>query len=201
MKDNKLFNEVRQLLRTHALISGGFVFIFWMLEIVDRLVFHGGLDAFGIRPRTLAGLWGILFAPFLHVGFGHLLANTLPFLVLGWFVMLRRMSDFFLVTAITALVSGLGIWLFGPSRSVHLGASGLIFGYFGFLLLRGYFERSLTSILWSILVVILYGGMVWGVLPRGIGISWQSHLFGFIGGGLASYLTSRPRETVLKVEV
>jgi membrane associated rhomboid family serine protease len=92
-----------------------------------------------------------------------------------------------IVSIVTVIISGLGIWLIAPSNTVHLGASGLIFGYFGYLLLRSYFERSLSSILWSVLVLFLYGGMIWGVLPQQVGISWQSHLFGFIGGGLAAY--------------
>jgi len=201
MNQNRLVGRAGRELRRQALILGGFVALFWVLELIDRIFLGGALDAYGVRPRTAAGLWGILFAPFLHVGFGHVIANTLPFLVLGWFVMLRRESDFYVVTVTTTVVSGMGIWLVGPSRSVHLGASGLIFGYFGFLLTRGYFERSLSSILWSLVVLFLYGGMLWGVFPRGIGISWQAHLFGLMGGGLASYLLTRRKEPVLKVEV
>jgi membrane associated rhomboid family serine protease len=150
----------------------------------------------GVWPRTAVGLWGILLAPVLHAGFGHVMANTVPFLVLGWFVMVRRMRDFFIVSVITILISGLGIWLIAPANTVHLGASGLIFGYFGYLLLRGYFERSLSSIFWSILVLFLYGGMIWGVLPQRIGVSWQSHLFGFIGGGLAAFWLTQRRTAV-----
>ena len=188
MNDNEKINDIGRTLKTQATILGALVALFWAVELVDWIIFRGALDRFGVRPRTVVGLWGILFAPFLHAGFTHLLANTVPFLVLGWFVMVRRLQDFLSVTVITAVISGLGIWLTGASHSVHIGASGLIFGYFGFLLLRGYFERSLSSILWSVFVVFLYGGMLWGVLPRGMGISWQAHLFGFIGGGLAAYL-------------
>ena len=179
--------EIRSTLKTQAIILGGFVGLIWFLEIIDLFIFRGGLDKFGVWPRTAIGLWGILLAPLLHAGFGHLAANTIPFLVLGWFVMIRRLRDFVVVSIITALISGLGIWLTAPADTVHLGASGLIFGYFGFLLLRGYFERSLSSILLSILVLILYGGMIWGVLPQRFGVSWQSHLFGFIGGGMAAF--------------
>jgi membrane associated rhomboid family serine protease len=179
-------------LKIQAMVLGGVVGVFWLLESIDWLFFRGALDNFGVWPRTAVGLWGILLAPFLHAGFAHLAANTLPFLILGWFVLLRRLQDFIAVTIIAGLVSGLGIWLAAPANTVHLGASGLIFGYFGFLLLRSYFERSLSSILWSILVLFLYGGMIWGVLPQQVGISWQSHLFGFVGGGLAAYwLTQR----------
>jgi len=187
MTRNDTWQTIQETLKIQVAILGGFVAFLWLLEAVDWLVFHGKLDNFGVWPRTAVGLWGILLGPLLHVGFGHLAANTLPFLALGWFVMVRRLSDFFVVTAVTAVVSGLGIWLIAPAGTVHLGASGLIFGYFGFLLLRGYFERSFSSILWSILVLFLYGGMIWGVLPQRYGISWQAHLFGFIGGGMAAY--------------
>ncbi|MCP4425185.1 MAG: rhomboid family intramembrane serine protease [Chloroflexi bacterium] len=196
MEENNTLQAIRGALKAQAIILGGFVAFLWLLEAVDWLIFRGALDKFGVWPRTAVGLWGILLGPLLHAGFGHLAANTVPFLVLGWFVMMRRLGDFFTVTAVTAVVSGLGIWLIAPSNTVHLGASGLIFGYFGFLLLRGYFERSFSSIAWSILVVFLYGGMVWGVLPQRVGISWQAHLFGFIGGGLAAYLMTRRKTAV-----
>ncbi|NEO02697.1 MAG: rhomboid family intramembrane serine protease, partial [Moorea sp. SIO3I7] len=137
------------------------------------------------------GLRGILFAPFLHGGFSHLISNTIPFLVLGWFVMLQETSDFFVVTSITMVVGGLGVWLLGAPNSVHIGASVLIFGYLGFLLFRGFFERNLPSIFLSILVGFLYGGLVWGVLPSQPHVSWQGHLFGFIGGILAARLLAR----------
>lgn len=178
-------------LRMQLTILGGIIGVLWLLEIIDWLIFRGALDSLGVRPRTLIGLEGILFGPFLHAGFAHLLANTIPFLILGWLVMVRGIRQFFAITGIIMVISGLGIWLIGPNGSVHIGVSGIIFGYFGYLLLRGYFERTLSAILWSVLVIFLYGGMLWGVLPRGLGISWQAHLFGFIGGGLAAYVSSR----------
>jgi len=187
--------EAGRTFKEQVFILGGFVALFWLLEIVDRLFLNGALDGLGIKPRTAAGLWGIALAPFLHIGFGHVAANSIPFLVLGWFVMLDRQASFWLVTGVTAVVSGLGVWLFAPSNSVHLGASGLIFGYFGFLLLRGYFERSLKTLSLSLLALFLYGSMVWGVLPLRVGVSWQGHLFGFIGGGLAAFwLSDRKRK-------
>lgn len=171
---------------TQATILGVFVAIFWIVEILDAFVFHGALDRFGIIPHRFIGLRGILFAPFLHGGFAHLIANTIPFITLGWFVMLQETSDFFIVTAMTMLVGGLGVWLFASPFSIHIGASILIFGYLGFLLFRGYFQRNLPSIFLSVIVGLLYGGLIWGVLPNQIGISWQGHLFGFIGGILAA---------------
>ena len=183
---------VREL-KTQGTILGGFVAVMWIVEIVD-IALGGALNAYGIRPHQLIGLRGILFAPFLHGGFGHLIANTIPFFTLGWFVMLQETSDFFIVTAITMLVSGLGTWLIGSTNSVHIGASGIIFGYLGFLLARGYFERNIPSILLSLIVGFLYGGAIWGVLPLQYGVSWEGHLFGFIGGILAArFLTRRKK--------
>lgn len=185
MSDYHRQNLTREL-KTQATILGTFLAIFWIVEILDQFVFGDALNRFGIVPHQLVGLRGILFAPFLHGNFQHLIANTGPFLLLGWLVMLQETSDFFWVTAITMVVGGLGVWLFGAPGSVHIGASILIFGYLGFLLLRGYFQRNVPSIAISLLVVFLYGGLVWGVLPSNPGISWQGHLFGFLGGVLAA---------------
>ena len=185
-------NALARELKTQGTILGGFVATIWVLEVVD--IFLGGaLNRYGILPRNLIGLRGILFAPFLHGNFAHLIANTIPFLTLGWFVMLRETSDFFVVTGITMLVSGLGVWLFG-SAGLHIGASGVVFGYLGFLLARGYFERNIPSILLSVIVGFLYGGAIWGVLPTQPGVSWEGHLFGFVGGVIAaSFLSQRKK--------
>lgn len=183
--------SIAQELVTHGTILFGMLALMWVIEIIDQLTGQR-LDRLGIWPRMPFGLRGILFAPFLHGGFGHLLSNTVPFLVLGWLVMLREISDFFIVTAIAMVVGGLGTWVFG-APGVHIGASGVIFGYLGFLLLRGYFERSMVSITFSLIVGALYGSLIWGVLPTQIGISWEGHLFGFLGGVLAARWLSRPK--------
>ncbi|MBI4784154.1 MAG: rhomboid family intramembrane serine protease [Oscillatoriophycideae cyanobacterium NC_groundwater_1537_Pr4_S-0.65um_50_18] len=182
--------EVRGLVgevKTQVAILAFAIGLMWAIEIVDFFL-GGALNSFGIIPRNVIGLRGILFAPFLHGNFAHLIANTVPFATLGWFVMLRRTSDFFWVTAIAMLVGGLGTWLIASPNTVHIGASGVIFGYLGFLISRGYFERSFGSMLFSILVGLAYGGLIWGVLPGQLGISWQGHLFGFIGGIVAAWL-------------
>lgn len=188
---SKEAKAIARELKTQAIILGGFIALIWTLEIVDLLFLGGALNAYGIRPRSIIGLRGILFAPFLHGGLAHVLANTIPFLTFGWLIMLRETSDLFVVTAVTMLTSGLGVWLIGSPYTIHIGASGLIFGYFGFLLLRGYFERSFSAILFSLIVGLLYGSLIWGVLPLQVGISWQGHLFGFLGGALAARLLAR----------
>lgn len=164
----------------------------WLLEIVDWLLLAGGLDVFGILPRTTIGLRNIVFAPFLHVGFEHVAANSAPFLILGGLVIWRNVATFLKVTGVIVLIGGLGTWLIG-APGFHLGASMLIFGYFGYLLLRGYFERSWQSILLSVVILVVYGGLLWGVLPGQPGVSWEGHLSGFVGGGAAArFLAQRP---------
>ena len=169
-------------LKLQLQIIGILVVIFWGVEIIDQVIFAHRLDYFGITPRNMTGLRGVILSPFLHADFGHLLANTFPFIILGWFVMLQRTSDFFTVSLYSMLFSGLGVWLFASPGSVTVGASGVIFGYLGFLMFRGYFQRNLPSIALSLLVIFLYGGMIWGVLPSNPHVSWLAHLFGFIGG-------------------
>ncbi|NUP09617.1 MAG: rhomboid family intramembrane serine protease [Polyangiaceae bacterium] len=174
--------------KAQATVVGSMVGVLWLQEIVDAVFFRGGLDAYGIRPRTLDGLLGIFFAPFLHGGFAHLIANTIPLMVLSFLIMLRRKRDLLVVTAISALVGGLGIWLVGAANSVHIGASILVFGYLGYMLSRGIFERSFWSIVGSVAVFLVYGGALFGVLPGQAGISWEGHLFGFFGGVLSARL-------------
>lgn len=182
-------NGIGDEIKAHIAILGTIVAVMWLLEIVD-IAMGGRLNYFGIYPRNSIGLRGILLAPFLHGNFQHLISNTIPFVVMGWFVMLRGIPEFFKVSAIVMLASGIGTWLFG-SAGLHIGASGVIFGYFGFLLSRAYFERSALSIALSLAVGLLYGGLIWGVLPGRFGISWEGHLFGFLGGIYAARYISR----------
>jgi membrane associated rhomboid family serine protease len=187
---------VRSEFLRQAAILAGIVALLWLLEVADQLLFGGRLDALGIQPRTATGLRGIALAPFLHGGFAHLAANTIPFIVLGWLVMLRSTSDFFVVAVVSAAVSGLGVWLFGGSHSVHVGLSGVIFGFLGYLLARGVYERRLSAILLALIALVLYGGALWGVLPLQAGVSWQGHLFGFLGGWLVGTIATRPGRSV-----
>lgn len=185
---------IKSTLRRQAQLLLLLIAIVWLVEIVDWVVPWGEFDWFGIHPRSLIGLPGILLAPFLHAGFGHLLANTVPFFVLGWLVMVRSRQDFFMVMVIALMVSGVGVWLFGGRNTVHIGASGVIFGFLGYLLARGYYERSVTAIGLAVVAVFLYGSMIWGVFPLQDGVSWLAHLFGLSGGIAAAYLlTRRPR--------
>jgi membrane associated rhomboid family serine protease len=148
------------------------------------------LDENGIGPRQADGLDGILWAPLLHLSWAHLWANTLPFLVLGWLVLAGGLRQFVAVTATVWIVGGLGTWLVG-APAVHVGASGIIFGWMVFLLLRGFFQRSFAQILVALVLFFYWGGMLWGVLPGQPGISWEGHLFGALGGALAAWLVAR----------
>lgn len=156
------------------------------IELANILM-NDALNNLGIRPRNILGLQGIIFAPFLHGNWRHLISNIFPLVILSWLIMARDRSEWIAVTVLTAIASGVGTWLFGGAATVHIGASGVVFGYFGFLVARAYFERSLGSIAISLLVLALFGGMIWGILPVRVGISWEGHLFGLLGGIAAAW--------------
>nr|WP_249644934.1 rhomboid family intramembrane serine protease [Nocardia sputi] len=166
-----------------------FVAALYGLEGVDSVV-GGRLDYAGIEPRRADGLSGILFAPLLHGGWGHLIGNTLPVLVLGFLVLLAGIGRGLAATAIIWLLAGLGVWLTGAAGSVHLGASSLVFGWLTFLISRGWFARNVGQIALGLVVLALYGSLLWGVLPGQDRISWQGHLFGALSGLLAAWVLS-----------
>jgi membrane associated rhomboid family serine protease len=169
-----------------AAYAGGFVVLLWVIEFVDQ-VLGNSLDDEGVRPRDDEGLIGIVFAPLLHAGWDHLIANTLPLLVLGFLVFLSGIGRALAATAVIWVVGGLGTWLIAPEHTVHIGASVIVFGWLTYLILRGIFARSEVQIALGAVVLVLYGGALLGVLPGQPGVSWQGHLFGAIGGGLAAW--------------
>ncbi|MQA01455.1 MAG: rhomboid family intramembrane serine protease [Streptosporangiales bacterium] len=173
------------------LVVGGSLAVLWAIEIVDT-VLGGRLDGYGIHPLDVGGLQGLLFAPFLHAGFEHLIANSMSYAVLAFVAYLAvSAARFVAVIVLTALTSGFGAWMLTSPGTVVVGASGVIFGLLGFLLVRGIFVRSIGSIMISIAVLLLYGGMLTGIIPSTPYISWQAHLFGFVGGVLAAWLMRR----------
>lgn len=180
--------------------AGAFVALLWLLEGIDQVVLDGSLDTEGIQPRSEQGLLGIALAPFLHGGFGHLVANTLPALVLGYLVLASGVGRGLVVTLVIWLVSGVGVWVFSPPFSVTIGASGLIFGWLTYLLVRGFFTRSAWEVVLGITLFLLYGGVLLGVLPGQPGISWQAHLFGAVGGVVAAVTLSERRSTTRRPE-
>ncbi|MDR3662197.1 MAG: rhomboid family intramembrane serine protease [Mycobacterium sp.] len=174
-----------------------FVALLYLIEGWDSL-HHQELNADGIRPLETDGLWGILWAPLLHANWEHLAANTGPALVLGFLVTLAGLGRFLAATLIIWIGGGLGTWLIGnigspPGvESVHIGASGLIFGWLTFLLVFGFFTRRVWQIVVGIVVLFIYGGVLWGALPGTFGVSWQGHLCGGVVGVFAAYLLSSP---------
>jgi membrane associated rhomboid family serine protease len=179
-----------------------FVALLWVIELFDSLSGHR-LDDNGIRPLESDGLLGILFAPLLHANWQHLMANTVPALILGFLVTLSGLSRFVFATAIIWILGGVGTWLIGDLGSHcpyvgvqcttnHIGASGLIFGWLTFLIVFGFFIRSAWQIIVGVIVFFIYGSVLLGVLPGTLGVSWQGHLCGAIAGVIAAYLLSGP---------
>ncbi len=163
----------------------GTVALVWAVSLYGLFVDERLIFALALVPRRIDSLLGVLTAPLVHGSFAHLLANTVPLLILGGMVAVRGGAHYLTVTLAIVVLGGLGLWTFGRNAA-HIGASGLVFGYFGFLIGRGYYERSLQSIAVSLVVVVVYGGMLAGVLPRGDEVSWEGHLFGLIAGGLSA---------------
>ena len=169
-----------------------FTTLLWVLEFYDAATGER-LDQDGIVPRTTDGLEGILWAPLLHGGFAHLIANTLPFLIFGFLVLANGLRRFVTVTAVVWLLGGLGVWLTAPDNSVTVGMSGVIFGWLMYLLVRGFFARSGTQILLAVVLFFVWGGVLLGVLPGQPGVSWQGHLFGALAGVLAAWMVAPRR--------
>ncbi|MDL9944530.1 rhomboid family intramembrane serine protease [Gordonia sp. ABSL11-1] len=189
-------NRPRPLWQRSALIMAAIAALLFVIEGVDAVTNYR-LDDAGIEPRQVDGLDGILWAPFLHADWQHLFANLIPGLVLGFLLLMSQ--RFVIVTAIVWVVSGLGVWLFAPPYSITVGASGIIFGWLTYLLIRGLFNRDIWQILGGVVLFLIYGSVLWGVLPTDSGVSWQGHLFGAIGGVLAAwYLADRDRRRARK---
>jgi membrane associated rhomboid family serine protease len=173
-----------------AKILVALVALMWVVEVVDVLAGHQ-LDQYGIEAREPEGLDGIVTAPFLHVGFGHLLGNTIPFVIMGLLIAVEGARRLLAVFAIVALVSGLGTWLVAPEGTIHVGASGVVFGFATYLIARGWFNRRPGQIAVGLVVVVLWGGVLLAGLQPRDGISWQGHLFGAIGGLVAARALAR----------
>lgn len=178
--------------QTAGLVAGGFVALLWALEVIDTAVGHR-LDGWGIEPREVDGFVGILTAPLLHGGWGHLIANTVPALVLGFLVLATGLRRGLVATAIIWAVGGLGVWLFAGADTEHIGASGLVFGWLTYLIVQGFVDHKPGEIAIGVVVLLVYGGILWGVLPGRPGVSWQGHLFGALAGVLAAIVVSERR--------
>ncbi|WP_084535137.1 rhomboid family intramembrane serine protease [Nocardia yamanashiensis] len=183
-------NPVKLLWQRAIVIILGFTGLLYGVEAVDqvtgdRLDYEGGVE-----PREIDGLDGILFAPVLHANWEHLIGNTLPVLVLGLLTLLTGIGRGLAATAIIWVIAGTGVWLTGATGSVHVGASVLVFGWLTYLLCWGWLARNWVFVAVSVGVGLLYGSILWGVLPGQPGISWQGHLFGAVGGLVAGWVLS-----------
>ncbi|MGY3680660.1 membrane associated rhomboid family serine protease [Streptomyces sp. TE33382] len=180
--------------RTAGALMAGWVALLWVLEGIDTATGHA-LDTYGVTPREPAELRDIVPSAFLHGGWDHVASNSVPLLVLGFIAALAGIRRFAAVVLTIIVVSGLGVWLTAPPDTVTLGASGVVFGLFGYLLVRGFVDRRPLDIVVGLVVAAVYGSLLWGVLPTDSGISWQGHLFGLIGGVGAAFAFRRTRRT------
>ena len=187
-----LLGATERTVGRQGMFMGGWILLLWLIEIVRHVV--PALNHLGVEPRRLSELPSILTAPFLHFGFGHLAANTLPLLVLGWLTLASGWRRFWIASLTIAIGAGLGVWLLARPGN-HAGASLLIFGYFGYLITFGFLQRSIPWILVAVAVGGVYGSvMLAGLAPLRGAVSWEGHLFGILGGALAAWLL-RPRTT------
>ncbi len=168
------------------------LFVIWLAAGLNHVLVYE-FNYHGILAMQVSSLPGILFWPFLHGGFFHLAMNTTPLFFLGFLVGLRGPKLFVALSLFIVLLSGLAVWLFGRP-AYHIGASGLVFGYFGFLLAVAWYERQVAPVLIAAIVLFFYGGLLWGILPRDEFVSFEGHLFGMLAGILAANLFTRRRK-------
>jgi len=162
--------------------------LLWCIQIANASD-HYGWNRFGVKPRALDGLWGVAAQPLLHQSYGHLLSNTVPLLAIGWTLLLSGVRAWLFVTGAVIVLGGAATWLVAPSGTVIVGASGMIFGWLGYLLARAYFTRRLKWILTAVALLVFFGTLLGSLLPTvDAHVSWQSHLCGFAAGVFVGWL-------------
>lgn len=174
-----------------AIVMLAFVALLYVIELVNLTAFGGTLAQDGIESRSVPGLLGIIWAPLIHASWAHLFGNTVPFAVFGFLAMAAGMRPWIATTVLIWVISGIGVWLTGPSLGDTIGASGIAFGWLAFLLVRGLFNRSAGQVGVAVVLLFFWGGILFGLLPGSPHISWQAHLFGALGGILAAWLTAK----------
>jgi membrane associated rhomboid family serine protease len=182
---------------TGALVlMAGFAAVLWVVQVLNAIDDYR-LDRFGVKPREFDGLWGVVTMPFLHSSYGHLLSNTIPVVLIGWVVLLAGASTWAVVSGLVVVGGGLLTWLVAPGDTVIVGASGLVFGWLGYLLARAYFSRRLRWIVVAVLVLVFFGTLLFGLFPSlNSDVSWQAHLCGFAAGiGAGALLHPRGQDT------
>ncbi len=184
--------------RTAGIVIGAWTVLLWLIELVDQVT-RGALEMLGIQSWNVASLPSVFVAPLIHDDWAHLAANTLPFAALGFLVLLGGWGRALWATVVIVVVSGLFAWLLSPPHTVTIGASGLVFGWLAYLLVRAVFTRNTAQIVIAVAVLVVYGSLLWGVLPTQPGVSWQAHLGGALGGALAARLLhGRDRASTLR---
>ncbi|MEO1197028.1 MAG: rhomboid family intramembrane serine protease [Pseudomonadota bacterium] len=164
--------------------------VIWAVQVLNLVTGYALNSWFGLIPRALGGLDGIVLMPLLHGSVGHAVSNSLPLVILGAVMTMTARRDVIAASVIIVVVCGLGVWIFGRA-ALHVGASGLVFGWFAFLIARGMVEKRLVPVVTALGVGVVYGSLIWGVFPGQPGVSWEAHLFGAIGGGLAAIARRR----------
>ena len=171
----------------------GYLVLIWTVFLVNEFIFGGALNNFGVRPRETSTLWGILTAPLLHADYGHIVANSLPGALFAGLIAMSSKRLFWQVTLLITVVGGGLTWLVGGGNTVHIGASGLIYGWLAFLVVRGFVNRRVMQIILGVILASMYSGLIWGVLPTQMAVSWQMHLFGGLAGIWAAVMFKRGR--------
>jgi membrane associated rhomboid family serine protease len=177
--------------RRALFVMAGVIAVLWAVQVVNSLDHYGLSRHFGIVAREPSRLPDVFTAPLLHWSFDHIEANSAPLFFLGFFAAYRGIRQFIAVTVLIVIVSGLGGWLFSPTRTVSVGASGVVFGYFGYVVVRGLVERHVIDVIVGLVVLASYWSILQGVVPDDPHVSWQMHLFGLIGGVAAALLFRR----------
>lgn len=181
----------RPAVRSGLQFAAGYVVVIWLVHAVNSLLFGGALVFFGIHPLDVSSLWHVFTSPLLHANMEHLISNTVPGAVFSFLIGMSRARVWWEVTAFVVVLGGLGVWVLGGVGTNHIGASGLVYGWLGYLLVRGLFNRSVMQIMLGVGLGIFYSSLVWGILPGVPGVSWQAHLFGALGGVAAGmFITS-----------
>ncbi len=179
-----------QTIQDNLALLLGIAALLWVLLLINKMLGYR-LNYLGIVPRTPSGLMGIIFSPFLHGSANHLFLNTIPLLILSCFILVGGQTFFFRVTIIIILLSGILIWLFGR-KAIHIGASALVTGYWGYLLINAYHQPNLMAIALAVVCLYYFGGLFFGLFPSDKTVSWEGHLFGFIAGIATNYIIPLP---------
>jgi membrane associated rhomboid family serine protease len=170
------------------IVMAAFTALLWVIQILNANHDYS-FNRFGLKPRELDGLWGIVTQPFLHESYGHLLSNTVPLMAIGWALLLSGLRVWLFVTGVVIVLGGLLTWLVGPNHTVIVGASGMIFGWLGYLLARAYFTRKFKWIFTAVALLLFFGTLLGSLLPTvDANVSWQSHVCGFAAGIFVGWL-------------